>query len=49
MGEYNLDVGLKMSLVINDDNDNKIVLTLIGWEMLSLPLVEVARTLIALF
>jgi len=32
MGEYNLDVGLKMSLVINDDNDNKIVLTLIGWD-----------------
>ncbi len=32
MGEYNFDVGLKMSLVINENNDNKILLTLIGWD-----------------
>lgn len=32
MAEYNFDVGLKMSLTVNDNNEDKVLITLIGWD-----------------
>ncbi len=32
MSEYNFEIGLKMSLTINENNDDKMLITLVGWD-----------------